>query len=108
MKLIKGQKSLKIDDFKEYALSIDQCIKMIREAREGEMKLEENDEKKRTLYNLLMANSMPHHYSEENNEELSALKNERKGHSKKEKPGKRKPKRDKTGGSNEEGEQEVV
>ncbi|CAM3544469.1 AAA family ATPase [Brevibacillus invocatus] len=108
MKLLKGEKSLTIDDFKEYALSIDQCIKMIREAREGEMKLEENDEKKRTLYNLLMANVMPNQNCDENDEQTYDHKPQSKGHSKKGKPGKRNPKRDSTEGSVKEGEQDAV
>lgn len=106
MKLLKGKKSLDIDDFVEYALSQDQCIKMIREAREGEMKLEDSDEKRNQLRSLLMANTL----SSENDENTDHKSNEKKNKdnriskSKKGKPGERKPKRDTTGWSSEETE----
>lgn len=98
MKLLKGKKTLDIDDFQEYALSLDQCIKMIREAREGEMKLEESDEKKKLLYSLLMANRNSLQENEETEDQSFTKDKNDKNNSKKRKPGKRNPKRDVTGG----------
>ncbi len=90
----KGKKTLEIDDFQDYALSLDQCIRMIREAREGEMKLEESDEKKKVLYSLLMANGMPVEASNNGSNEQISNTITTKKISKKTKPGQRKPKRD--------------
>lgn len=105
MKLLKGKKSLSIDDFQEYALSLDKCIKMIHEAREGEMKLEDSDQKRSILYSLLMANSPPIENDKEE-KKSNAKKNNEKSSPKKGKPGERKPKRDATGGSVKDKEME--
>lgn len=96
MKLLKGKKTLDVDDFQEYALSLDQCIKMIREAREGEMKLEDSDEKKNILYSLLMAHGMSVEVNGDMGEEPESKKKNSKAPSKKGQPGKRNPKRDTT------------
>jgi hypothetical protein len=113
MKLLKGKKTLEIDDFQEYALSLDQCIKMIREAREGEMKLEDSDEKKNILYSLLMTNGMNSDYTGEEKYQESMKQNKSKegsnqGNSRKQKPGKRNPKRDVVGGIEKKGESDAV
>lgn len=42
-----------MDDFKPFALSLEQCIQMAGEAREGELKLEENQEQQNELKRLL-------------------------------------------------------
>ncbi|ASJ55995.1 hypothetical protein BP422_22070 [Brevibacillus formosus] len=105
MNLMKGKNTIDIDDFKEYALSLNQCIKMIREAREGEISLEESDEKKKTLYSLLMANG--NFGSDDNNEEVDQSNSPVKKNNKKGKPGKRNPKRDTVGGAKESGSDAV-
>ncbi|REE81561.1 TniB protein [Paenibacillus taihuensis] len=113
MKLQKGNKSLLIDDFQEYSLSLDQCIKIIREAREGEMKLEDSEEKKNFLYSLLMANGKPVEDTEEEKikKEEPQKQNEKqtnKPRGKNRRPGTRNPKRDKVGGKSEEVETKSV
>ncbi|MCK8488276.1 TniB family NTP-binding protein [Paenibacillus sp. MBLB2552] len=104
MGLLKGNESLTMDDFREYALSLDQCIKMAREATEGEAKLLDSNEKRTRLYNLLMANTLPVEENEEGEKSSTAQgkkdnKTNGKGKSKNPKPGNRKPKRDATGWS---------
>ncbi|KRE73917.1 AAA family ATPase [Paenibacillus sp. Soil750] len=47
------RKVLSMDICKEFSLSDDQCVKIIREAREGESLLEENQEKQNELLRLL-------------------------------------------------------
>ncbi len=101
MKLLQKRTSLTTDDFLEYALSFDQCIKMINEARNGEMKLQDDDEKKRTLYSLLMPNS-----TFDESEEEQEVKD--KGNKKNRIPGKRKPKRDVVGIDLKEEESDAV
>jgi hypothetical protein len=93
MKVLEGNKSLTVDDFEEYALSDDQCIKMIREAREGELKMEDSDEKKKELNRLLMMNSSDYE-EEEQRQKPEPKKTAKTG---RKKPGKRNPKRDTTG-----------
>lgn len=67
------RKVMSMDICKEFALSQDQCVKIIREAREGESLLEENQEKQNELLRLL---------GMEPKEEASDHKSERKGSSK--------------------------
>ncbi|MBG9941019.1 AAA family ATPase [Brevibacillus formosus] len=105
MNLMKGKNTIEVDDFKEYALSLNQCIKMIREAREGEISLEESDEKKKTLYSLLMGKG--NFESSDNNEEVDQTISPVKKNNKKGKPGKRNPKRDTVGGAKESGSDAV-
>lgn len=80
---------------------------MILEAREGEMKLEESDEKRNQLRSLLMANTLPVENDEDTANNIKKNKEKSKGKSKKGKPGERKPKRDATGWSTEKTESET-
>ncbi|MFD2330141.1 ATP-binding protein [Cohnella sp. GCM10020058] len=52
-KIMDNPKTMDLDDFKPFAHSVDQCLHMAREAREGELRLEERLEKQEELARLL-------------------------------------------------------
>jgi energy-coupling factor transporter ATP-binding protein EcfA2 len=85
-----GARKLSIDDFKSYAHSLDQCIKMAREAIDGEKQLIEDEAKQNELLTLLGLDKINDKENELNSDTKSEKKNKRQ-------PGKRNPKRDKVG-----------
>ncbi|MCC8438561.1 TniB family NTP-binding protein [Brevibacillus sp. M2.1A] len=89
-----GKRQLAIDDFMLYAHTIDRCLAMIMEAREGEAQLEESDEKKQYLMSLLKGGSHVYQNQEDEKKSNKVLDERKKGGKK---VGVRNPKRDKVG-----------
>ncbi|KNB74243.1 hypothetical protein ADS79_03220 [Brevibacillus reuszeri] len=90
IRLEEGAKTITMDDFQKYAHSIEQCLKMAREAREGEAQLEENQEKISDLDRILGIGQVD---NSDNSESERKYKNKRAASI----VGQRNPKRDKVG-----------
>jgi hypothetical protein len=86
VKLQAGNEKLDIDDFRAFAHTLDECIKMAKEARDGELQLEESHEKQLELQTLLGI-------GRETQLETDSKKSKKKNN----KVGERNPKRDKVG-----------
>lgn len=87
--LLENKNRISMDDFVKVAYSIEQCIKMAREAAEGEAQIEEDEEKRKELHRILGLDQLTNECEESKNEATKP---------KQHRVGQRSAKRDKVGG----------